>query len=203
MKLDRIIVSKARAEIFRLLFGTRGGELHLRAIERRSGLSAPSVREELLNLVNLDLVKVRKESNRHYYRANTAHPLYGDIRSIVLKTSGLADILAKALDHNEVIVAFVFGSIVTNDDKAASDIDLMIIGNVGLRKVIGWLSGVPEKIGREINPHVMTSEEFGRRIADGEHFLASVLETPKLFVIGNHAELEGLGKKRLAKGARE
>lgn len=203
MKLDRIILSKARSEIFRLLFGLRNGELHLRAIERGSGISAPSIRQELMRLMKLDLVKVRKESNRHYYRANIEHPLYGDIRNIVLKTSGLVDILTEAVSHKEVKVAFVFGSVAANHDNASSDIDLMIIGNVGLRKAVGWLSGVSEKVGREINPHVLSVDELGNRVTEGEHFLTSVLESPKLFVVGNQIELERLGKRRLAKATRD
>lgn len=194
MKLDDLIQSRARAEIFRLLFGLRGGEIHLRALERGSGLSAPSIRQELLKLVKLDLVRVRKESNRHYYRANIEHPLYDNIKSLVLKTSGLVDILAKALDHKEVKVAFIFGSMAANCDTASSDVDLMIIGKVGLRKVVGWLSGVSEQIEREVNPHTMSVDEYQTRRANAEHFITSVINSPKLFVVGNADELEGLGK---------
>lgn len=202
MKLDKLITSRARSEIFRLLFGLRDGELHLRAIERGSGISAPSIRQELMKLLKLDLVKVRKESNRHYYRANSEHPLYGDIRNIVLKTSGLVDLLTGALDRKEVKAAFVFGSIAANQDNSASDIDLIIVGEMGLRKVVGWLSGVSEKVGREINPHVLSIDEFKRRIAEGEHFLTSVLGSDKLFIVGDQIELERLGKQRLAKASR-
>jgi len=198
MKLEELLLSKARAEIFRLLFGLHGGELHLRALERASGLSAPTIRQELLKLTKLDLVKIRKDSNRHYYKANVEHPLYGDIKNLVLKTSGLVEILKKALNRKEVKIAFVFGSIATNRDMGGSDIDLLVIGDVSLRKIVGWLSGVSDQAGREINPHTMTIDEFRKRRKEAEHFLTSVLESPKLFVIGNEDELAGLGKQRLA-----
>jgi DNA-binding transcriptional ArsR family regulator len=197
MELEKVIGSKARSEIFRLLFGPRNNELHLRAIERSSGISAPSIRQELMNLMKLDLIKVREDGNRHYYRANVEHPLFGDIRNIVLKTSGLIDILRSALDRKGIRVAFVFGSIAANqDDSSSSDIDLMIIGNVPLRTVADWLSGVSEKVGREINPYVMSLDEFEGRIAEDEHFLTSVLKSPKLFIVGNQFALEELGKQR-------
>jgi len=194
MKLEELFLSKARAEIFRQLFGLGGGELHLRALERGSGLSAPTIRQELLKLMKLDLVRIRKDGNRHYYAANIGHPLYREIKSLVSKTSGLVAIIKKDLSSKGVEIAFVFGSIATNSDAASSDIDLMVIGDVSLRKAVGWLSGAAEQIGREINPHVMTVDEFKKRLKRREHFLASVLESPKLFIIGNDDELERLGK---------
>jgi len=194
MRLEELFLSRARAEIFRQLFGLREGELHLRALERGSGLSAPTIRQELLKLMKRELVRVRKDSNRHYYSANVDHPLYREIRSLVLKTSGLAEIIKKNLSHKGVEIAFVFGSIATNSDAASSDIDLMVIGDTSLRKIVGWLSGAAEQVGREINPHVMTVDEFKKRLKKQEHFLTSVLELPKLFIIGNDDELERLGK---------
>jgi predicted nucleotidyltransferase len=194
MKLEEIFLSRARAEIFRQLFGLQDRELHLRALERGSGLSAPAIRQELLKLTKLDLLIVRKDSNRHYYRANVNHPLYGEIRTLVLKTSGLVEILAKALDHREIKTAFVFGSIAAHNENSLSDIDLMVIGDTSLKKVIRWLSGTSEQMGREINPHVVTVNEFRERNKKSEHFLASVLESPRIFIIGNEDDLAELGK---------
>ncbi len=194
MRLEELFLSKARGEIFRQLFGLKKRELHLRALERGSGLSAPTIRQELLKLRKLDLLKVRKDSNRHYYRANVEHPLYREIMNLVLKTSGLVGILKGMLDRNDVKIAFVFGSIAAHTELGRSDIDLMVVGDVSLRKIVGYLSGAAEQVGREINPHVMTAEEFGKRLNKREHFLVSVLESPKLFIIGNENDLAGLGK---------
>jgi DNA-binding transcriptional ArsR family regulator len=188
-----MISSKARAEIFRLLFGISDRELHIREIERQSGLSFRTVHQELKKLTQMDLIKERRSGNRVYYRANDEHPLFNDLRNIVLKTSGLVEVLREALDREEVKVAFVFGSIARSDEGARSDVDLMIIGDASLRKVSGWLMGSFEKIGREINPHTMSLEEFTKRKREGEHFLSGVLNSPKLFVIGDEDELAALG----------
>ena len=193
MRLEELISSKVRAEIFRLLFGLKSGEMHVREIERQSGFRLSTIRQDLAKLSKLDLVKSRKDSNRLYYRANVDHPLYIEIHRTVLKTSGLVDVLQQALDHKEVKVAFVFGSIATNSDKAGSDIDLMIIGDVGLRKTVEWLSGISVQVGREINPHALTLGEFKKRRDDNEHFLTSVLESQKLFIIGTEDELRRMG----------
>jgi DNA-binding transcriptional ArsR family regulator len=193
-RLAELLSSRARAEIFRLLFGGTGEELHVREIERRSGLNDSTLRQELRKLVRLDLVQSRRDSNRVYYRANTESPLYPEIRNLVLKTSGLSDALKSALMDKRIRVAFVFGSIASGEEKAGSDVDLMVIGQLGLRDLSGLLSGIEEKIGREVNPHVLREEEFRKRIRAKEHFVASVMETPKIFIVGSQRELEAMGR---------
>lgn len=186
--------SRVRAEIFRLLFGLDEKELHLREMERQAGLSLGTIRQDLQKLVKLDLVTTRRDGNRLYYRANTEHPLYPDIRKLVLKTVGLVEILKSVLDREGVKVAFVFGSLASSREKAASDVDLMVIGAVGFRALSSWLSGVSEQVGREINPHTLTVEEFRRRKEKGDHFLSNVLESPKLFIVGNENDLTAMGR---------
>ena len=68
----------------------------------------------------------------------------------------------------------------------------MVIGDLGLRKVSGLLSGLGLKLGREINPHVMSEKEFIKRRQEKNHFITSVLETRRLFVIGTERELEAM-----------
>ena len=113
---------------------------------------------------------------------------------MVLKTSGMGDILKRALDKATVKIAFVFGSLSSNLEKAESDVDLMVIGSVGLRTVSGWLSGITGQIGREINPHVMSVKEYRNRKRSGDHFLKSVLESKKIFIKGGEDELTELGR---------
>src|SRR4030042_4645930 len=193
-RLAELLSSRARAEIFRLLFSGAGEELHVREIERRSGLNDSTLRQELRKLVRLEIVQSRRDSNRVYYRAKTESPLYPEIRNLVLKTSGLADVLKSVLMDKRIRVAFVFGSIARGDEKAGSDVDLMVIGQLGLRDLSGLLSGIEEKIGREVNPHVFHEAEFRKRVRAKEHFVSSVMETPKLFIIGSHHELEAMGR---------
>jgi len=193
-RLAELLSSRARAEIFRLLLSGTGEELHVREIERRSGLNDSTLRQELRKLARLDLVQSRKDSNRVYYRAKTESPLYPEIRNLVLKTSGLADALKSALEDKRIRVAFVFGSIAHGEEKAGSDVDLMVIGRLGLRDLSRLLSGIEERIGREVNPHILREEEFQKRIRAKEHFVSSVMETPKIFIIGSQHELEAMGR---------
>ncbi|MBW1730706.1 MAG: nucleotidyltransferase domain-containing protein [Deltaproteobacteria bacterium] len=196
--LSEIFSSKARAEILRLLFGPSHQELHVREIERRAGMNIRTIRHELRKLHRLDLVIVRKDGNRLYYKANIEHPIYIDLRNIVLKTSGLVEILQNTLGKEGICVAFIFGSLARGDTNARSDVDLMVIGDIGLRSLASKLPSVSEQIGREITPHVMTVSEFEKRKKAGEHFLARVLESPKLFIVGSEDDLRAMEGKRLA-----
>ncbi|MBW2644685.1 MAG: toxin-antitoxin system toxin subunit [Deltaproteobacteria bacterium] len=192
--LAEILSSKIRAEIFRILFGTCDDALHMREIERRSGFTTGTVQQELKKLHRLELIKKNRDGNRLYYKANREHPLYPEIRNIVLKTIGLVDVIQETLSRSsDIECAFVFGSIARHDEKTQSDIDLMVIGTLGLREVTALLSGLSGKIGREINPHVMSSEEFMKRKEKGDHFITNILAKSKIFVIGNENEFAEMG----------
>lgn len=189
--LSELLSSKTRAEILRLLFGPDKVELHMREMARQANCAIGTMQTELKKLGNLDLVVPRKDGNRTYYRANTAHPIFHDLRSLVLKTVGLVDVLRQALGNNtEIRIAFVFGSIARQEEMAGSDIDLLIVGSLGLRDVTRLLAGMPEQLGREINPHVMSEEDFlGRKVA-GDHFINQVIASQKILIVGNHHDLE-------------
>lgn len=189
--LGELLSSKIRAEIFRNLFGIASdSELYMREIERRTGFAIGTVQTELKKLQRLDIISRVRDGNRVYYRANTAHPVYPEIRALVLKTSGLADVIVNALgNETDIRVAFVFGSFAREEEKASSDVDLMVVGDIGLRKLTGLLMDVSGKIGREINPHVFSEKEFIKRKKDQDHFLNQVLEAPKIFIIGTENEL--------------
>jgi len=192
--LADLLSSNVKAEVFRLLFGLQHQPLHLRELERRSGLAVSTVQQELSRLRRLGLIEARPDGNRTYFVAKEDHPLYNEIRGLVLKTIGLAEVLQRALRKEKRIkVAFVFGSVAQAREQAHSDVDLLVIGDIGLRDVVGLLAGAAEKIGREINPKVLTPSEFRRRKRTGDPFLSRLLGEPRLFIIGDEHELGGLG----------
>ncbi len=187
--LAEILSSKVRAEFFRLLFGIHDHEFHLREIERRSGFTIGTVRQEAEKLLRNGLVIKRIDGNRTYYSANKEHPLYPEIYSLTLKTVALRDILLARLKSADIQFAFVFGSMANGSIRAGSDIDLFVIGNVGLRELSGLLGDAADIIGREINIQVMRLSDFSQKRDAKEHFITSVLSAPKLMIIGAEHEL--------------
>ena len=113
---------------------------------------------------------------------------------MVIKTNGLADLLKEALSsETKIKIVFIFGSIARQEEKAISDVDLLVIGDIGLRKLTGLLMDVSAKLGREINPHRLTESEFIKRKKGKDHFLQQVLNSPKIFIIGNEDEFNAMG----------
>jgi predicted nucleotidyltransferase len=201
MDLLQIVGSRARAEIFKLLFESAESELYLRELERRSGLTVGSIQQELSHLLEAGLVKSRKDGNRLYYRANSENPIFPEIRSLVEKTAGYREILKRALADPEIRLAFIFGSVASGKAKPGSDLDLYVVGDLGLRKLTKLLSGLSERIGRVINPHVISVQELSRKVGGKDHFISNLMESQKIFLIGDENEFKRMGKKRLAESA--
>jgi len=188
--LDEILGSHIRAAIFQLLFIDSEVELHAREIQRRTWFNDRAIRLELEKLSRLELVTSRRDGNRLYFRANRANPLYREIRGLAIKTSGIVEVLRQRLRADTVHAAFAFGSMAQGREGAASDVDLVIVGRLGLRGVTELLSGAADELGREINPHVFTPEEFRERLEQNDHFVMSVLAGPKIMIKGNSEEDE-------------
>ena len=193
--LEGLLGSRSRAEVIRLLFERPERELYLREIFRLSGLSIRPIQEELSHLHDLGLLQVRKDGNRLYYTANSQNPLFPELKSLVEKTSGYRALLTRALKDPEIDAAFVFGSIAAGNAKSTSDLDLFVVGTIGLRKLTKLLSGLSERLGREINPHVLLPAELEKRRKAKDHFVSSVMASKKVFLIGDENELKRLGKE--------
>ncbi|WP_414661078.1 nucleotidyltransferase domain-containing protein [Horticoccus sp. 23ND18S-11] len=195
--LADFVRSPVRAELLRVFFGLRRGTLYRAELIKLMPFAKESVETQLKALKDMRLIVTEKDGNRVYYSANQLHPLYPDLRSIVLKTVGLRDVLTSALTDKEIEFAFVFGSIASMTDKPESDVDLMVIGDVTEFRLAQLLRGVGDQVGREINPHVYTRNEVTRRVESNDHFLKDVLQKPKLFLSGDEHEFDRLAQRGL------
>jgi predicted nucleotidyltransferase len=176
---------KARAEIFRLLFETGDQEIHLRDLARLAALSPAALQKELTSLAAKELVLTRRDGNRLYYRANTAHPLYPELHGITLKTSGIpAEVTRTLAPVQGIDLALIFGSVAAGTATGKSDIDLLVIGTVGLRKLTPALRGLTDSLGRQINPVCLTPAEWRDKRAKGDAFATRVTAEPKLWLKG-------------------
>jgi len=89
-------------------------------------------------------------------------------------------------------MAFVFGSVARGEQQSNSDVDVMLVGNLGFADAVQLLHPIQATLQREINPVVYTVDEFRRRAASDDSFIREVLSQPKLFVVGNDNELRKL-----------
>ena len=98
---------------------------------RDAGTGSGAAQRELARLEHSGLIVARRIGNQKHYQANAESPLFAELRNIVLKTVGLAEPLREALKpvSSGIRAAFVYGSVAKAADRAASDIDLMVVSD--------------------------------------------------------------------------
>jgi len=134
---------------------------------------------------------VRIGKQRHY-QANPSSPVFQELRALVLKTSGLADVLREALTSvsNRIRAAFVYGSIAKGEDTAGSDIDLMIVSDgLTYADLFEVLERASAQLGRKVAPTIYSPKELAKRVRQENAFVARVLSQPKLWLIGSERDL--------------
>jgi DNA-binding transcriptional ArsR family regulator len=191
--LSSILFPEYRRQVLGLLLLRPEEALHGREIARRTGLPAGTITRELTRLAGVGLLKREKRGNQQVYSADTSSPIYPELASILRKTSGMADVLVQALTPvaPSLRVAFVYGSVASGRETAGSDIDLMLIGEVGFKEIVELIYPAQMTLGREVNPQVFSPSEF-RKKARMQPFLVDALAKPKIFLIGNEHDLEEL-----------
>ncbi len=165
----------------------------MRQMARRSGLAIGTVQSELKKLAQLNLITKRRDGNRLYYRANQEHPLFEDIKSLVLKTVGVVGVLKDALSgRDDIQVAFIFGSIANKDARPTTEVDLMVIGDIAMLTLTKLLHGITDQIGREINPYAMEPKMFHQHKLNAEPFISRIAADAKIFIIGDQTDLDAV-----------
>lgn len=194
------LLPPVRKRVLALLLGRPDERWHLRDMARQTGLALGTVRRELAGLVQAEIVTAAKDGNRTYYQANRASPLFPDLAGLLRKTAGLADVLREALSPltGKIKVAFLHGSQATGGAGAASDVDVLVVGEVTFAEVVSALSPCQDRLGREINPTVYPREEFRSKVAAGHHFLLTVLKEPKVLLVGGEDDLAEVAGRRPA-----
>lgn len=185
---------KARRILLGLLFGQPDRAFYLREIVELTGLGVGHVQRELSRLAQGEIV-CRSKAGRHvYFQANASCPVYEEIRRLVTKTVGAVGVLRQALTplSDRIVASFVYGSVARGGERSDSDLDLMVIGEASFAEVVETIRDAESRIGRSINPTVYPSDEFCGKLADGHHFLSSVMKREKLFVVGDEDDLRTL-----------
>lgn len=163
-----------------------------------------SLQRELDSLVAAGILARREEGNRVYFQANRECPIYPELATLLAKTSGLAEVVRRSLAplRSKIRVAFIHGSVARSEDQATSDIDLLVVGDVGLSEVSLALRAAEQQLDRPINVSMYQPAEFASKVTGGSHFLTSVLKREKIFLTGSEHELAEIAGERPRAAAR-
>jgi predicted nucleotidyltransferase len=186
------LFTRTQQRVLGVLFGDPDRSFYASELIRKAGTGSGAAQRELARLDDSGLVVARRIGHQKHYQANSSSPLFADLRSIVLKTVGLAEPLRGALKplSSAIRAAFVYGSVAKATDRSGSDIDLMVISDsLTYGEVFGALERIAKTIGRPVNPTVYTTAEFSKRTREENAFVTRVLEQPKVWIIGSEHDL--------------
>ena len=146
----------------------------------------------MASLAQSGLVTVRAVGNQKHYQANAESPIFAELCGIAQKTVGLAEPLREVLAPlaRRIRAVFVYGSVARRTDTSGSDIDLMLLSDeVSYADAFAALEAASSKLGRTVNPTILTRKEFNKRVKAHESFLTRVLAQPKVWIIGAESDL--------------
>jgi len=193
-QLTETLLGKTRRALLSILYGHADETFYLRQLVRVAGSGTGAVQRELKALAEAGIIKRIGKGRQVYYQANAQCSVYPELKSLIMKTAGMGDVLKMAMLPlaERIRTAFIYGSVARGSESRASDVDIFVVGDVTSAEVVETLSPIQQTLNREINPSVYPVEEFRAKQSAGHHFIKSVLEEDKVFLIGDEHDLEKL-----------
>jgi predicted nucleotidyltransferase len=186
------LFTKSQQRVLALIFGNPGRSFYANEVIALAGSGSGAVQRELAKLASAGLVTVTRIGNQKHYQANSNAAVFEPLHELVLKTSGLADVLRTTLAPigGRIRAAFVYGSVARQQDTSRSDIDLMIISNdLSYTDVFAILENASKRLGRAVNPTIYSEGELSKRIRARNSFVMRVLKQPRIWLIGGTSDL--------------
>jgi predicted nucleotidyltransferase/DNA-binding transcriptional ArsR family regulator len=189
------LFGRTRRAILSLLFTRSDESFYLREIVRLTNAGLGPVQRELKVLYDAGIIERQKAGKQVYFKANRNSPIFPELKSLIIKTVGVADIICSALSPlaGKIWISFIYGSFAKGTEKRSSDVDIMVIGNISTKEVVKALNQAQQSLGREINPSVYSTKDFKQRMETGNPFINRVIAEHKIMLIGNEKDLTKLG----------
>ena len=204
--LSDALFAKTQRRVLGVLFGNPDRSYFSNEIVRMAESGIGAVHRELAALEAAGLVTATRIGNQKHYQANRASPIFEELRGIVVKTFGVAEVLREALAPlaAKILAAFIYGSVAKGSDTASSDVDLMVISDeVRYSDLFALTTDAEQRLGRKVNPTVYTPAELRQKLTARNAFAARVLDQAKIFIVGSEDDLREsrkTGKSKAAQG---
>lgn len=195
--LNELFSSRARVEILKLFLFNPENSFYQRQISTLTHQSIRGVQREAERLEKIGLIEKSIQGNRIYYKVNKKCPIFEELKRILFKSVGIAEVLKENLKKSDNIkIAFIYGSYAKAEENLLSDIDLLIIGSIDSKELSSLLSKPKRELSREINYAVFPLQEFREKVRQKDHFLNTILKEKKIFIIGNENQVKAITKSR-------
>jgi len=185
--------SKSRQRLLVFYFTNPTARLHLRDLAKRLRIDPSNLSKELERMERDGLFRSEISGRQKYFQLDRTYPLFREVRSIVAKTIGAIPMMGESLRRIEGIEeAWLYGSFARNQQDAASDIDVLVIGAPSGEVIAEGVRKLERELGREINYTVMTRKEFNSRRARRDVFLENVWHNKRVSLVAAHAKTEAV-----------
>ncbi|OGA03368.1 MAG: transcriptional regulator [Betaproteobacteria bacterium RIFCSPLOWO2_02_FULL_62_17] len=198
ISISDVLFSGVQQRVLRILFGQPDRSFYTNEIAKLGKTGRGSLQRELERMTAAGLITMTVIGRQKHYQANRDSFVFNEIRSITQKSFGLADVLRKALSSCGAAIryAFIYGSVARGTDTAASDIDVMVVGEgLSYSGIYEVLTKAEESLGRKVSPTLYSPKEWNKRRHDDNAFITRVLDQPKIFLIGRENDIPA-GKSR-------
>ena len=197
--LNKLFSSKTRVEILKLFLFNANNSFYQRQISNLTNQPIRGIQREVEKLNGIGIIEKSTQGNRIYYKLNKKCPIVQDLKNIFLKSVGIAEVLRENLKEKGIKIAFIYGSYAKGEESLLSDIDLMVIGDISSKELSSILSKSNRELMREVNYVVFPLDEFINKITQKDHFINSVLNDKKIYIVGSKDEFKELIKSGKAK----
>jgi predicted nucleotidyltransferase len=203
MMLQELLGSRIRAKALGWLFTHPDQRYFVRQLCVLLNEDSTNLSRELSKLQGLGILTSTVEGRQKYFKADPDSPVFNEIKGLAVKELGILEHIKKVLEpvSNKIKTAFIFGSFADNRFDSESDIDLAIIGDIAPREAGTMLAKAGKSLLKEINPVVYSPGEFEKKASSGHHFVKSLVETKKVFIIGGENEFRAIIKGKPAQTA--
>jgi len=195
-KMDRLFGSKTRVSLLCKLLMNPDRSFYIRELSKELKIPYGMLYKEEKNLVVLGIVNEEKKGKVTLVSVNKNLPYFAELKSLMVKTVGLGDLLRTTLSELKGIrYALVYGSFALGEVSGSSDVDLLIIGSVVEEGVLNVVGRVEKEVGREINYILWSEEEFMKRVKSGHHLVKDIVSKPVIMLVGDEGEFRRTVKK--------
>jgi predicted nucleotidyltransferase len=188
VSISDVLFSGVQQRVLGLLFGQPDRSFYANEIARMGMTGRGALHRELERMTSSGLISMTPVGRQKHYQANRDSPVFQEVRGIVLKTFGLADVLRSALAPSSSCIrfAFIYGSVAKGTDSASSDIDVMVIAEgMTYSGLFETFAAAEDVLGRKVNPTLYSPEEFIKKLRGDNHFVTRVIDQPKIMLVGN------------------
>jgi hypothetical protein len=157
--IEALISSKTRIKLLLKFFLNSSNRAYLRGLEEEFGESTNAIRVELNKLEQVGMITSDVQGNKKFFKANTKHPLYFDLNSIVRKYIGIDTIIENVISQlGQVERVYLVGEFAKGLDNNV--IDLELVGIVNTNYLTELIAKAEPLVKRKIRYVIYSPEEF-------------------------------------------